>query len=77
MGLRRLERLIRLRLLRRDDSEYALKVVAWKGKRFARSANTPPFAMRLQRMGHPAVDRPQGSNDGTFPIVVVAIDRAR
>jgi hypothetical protein len=30
----------------------------WRGKgkeekRFARSANNPPFAVRLQRMGHP------------------------
>ena len=47
-----------------DDVEWVNGVgMWWKGKdqvlligegvRFARSANNPPFAMRLQRMGHP------------------------
>jgi hypothetical protein len=36
-------------------------------RRFARSANNPPFAMRLRRMGHPAKDGPPSQGWATRP----------
>ena len=40
-----------------------MRTGAGSGVRFA-GANNPPFAMRLQRMGHPAVDGPPGRRTG-------------
>jgi hypothetical protein len=46
---------------------FRLQFFLCQEKRFARSANNPPFAIKLRRMGHPAKDGSPGhlSDDTT------------